>query len=168
MADTPNKGPPPKKDDRRAANTTVHLEDKGKWNSQNDSTPNQLTKGLSAAGRRKAFADAAKIRSFKDLDAWALRHRIPLVGTSPHEMQEVLVSGAPAWIAVNFWSGDEDEFVFVLSHATQIIIAANNVDPLCREAAELAAEGHRVAMVDGPPEGLAVRLPWGMRSEASE
>jgi hypothetical protein len=38
MADRPNKGPPPKKDDRRAANTTVHLEDKGKWNGQKNST----------------------------------------------------------------------------------------------------------------------------------
>lgn len=168
MADRPNKGPPPKKEDRRAANTTVHLEDKGKWNRQKNSTSDQRTKGLTAAERQKAFAEAAKIRCFKDLDAWALRHRIPLVGTTPREMLELLASGAPAWIAVNFWSGSEDEFVFVLSHATQIIIAANNVDPLCREAAELAAEGHRVAMVDGPPEGLAVRLPWGTPSEASE
>jgi hypothetical protein len=160
-------GPPPKKDDRRAANTTVHLEDKGKWNSPENSTPDQPTKGLSAAERERAFADAAKIRCIQDLDDWALRHRIPFVSTAPHEMEELLGSGAPAWIAINFWSGDEDEFVFVLSHATQIAIAADTVDPLCREAAELAAEGHRVAILVGPPEGCIVRLPGGTPSEAS-
>jgi hypothetical protein len=168
MADRPNKGPPPKKDDRRAANTTVHLENKGKWNGQENTTGNQSAKGLSAAERQRAFADAAKIRCYKDLDAWALRHRIPFVSTAPHDMEELLASGAQAWIAINFWSGDEDEFVFAMSHATQIFIAANNIDPLCREVAELVAEGHRVVMLDGPPEGCGVRLPWGTPSEASE
>jgi hypothetical protein len=167
MADKQRTGPPPKKDDRRAANTTVHLEDKGKWNSPENSTAVNLAKGLSASERRKAFAEAAKVRSFKHLDAWALRHRIPFVGTFPHEMEELLASGAPAWIAINFWSGTEDEIVFALSHAT-IVIAADNVDPLCREAAELAAEGHRIVMLDGPPQGCGVRLPWGTPSEASE
>jgi hypothetical protein len=168
MADAPREGPPPKKDARRAANTTVHLEDKGKWNGQKNSTTNVLTKGLSAAQRQKAFDEAESIRCFKDLDACALRHRIPFVTTAPHEMEELLASGAPAWIAINFWSGDEDEFVFAMSHATQIFIAANNIDPLCREVAELVAEGHRVVMLDGPPEGCGVRLPWGIPSEASE
>ena len=168
MADKQRTGPPPKKDDRRAANTTVHLEDKGKWNGPENSTAVNLAKGLSASERRKAFAEAAKVRSFKHLDAWALRHRIPFVGTFPHEMEELLASGAPAWIAINFWSGTEDEIVFALSHATQIMIAADNVDPLCREAAELAAEGHRIVMLDGPPQGCGVRLPWGTPSEASE
>jgi len=156
MTDTPCKGPPPKKDDRRAANTTVHLEDKGKWNCPNNSIPHQLTKGLTAAEREEAFADAAKVRCFKHLDAWALRH---FVSTSPHEMEELLASGAPAWIALNSWSGDEDEVVFAMSHATQIFIAANNIDPLCREVAELVAEGHRVVMLNGPQKGCGVRLP---------
>jgi len=168
MPDTPNKGPPPKKDDRRAATTAAHQGNKGDWNSPESTTAGKLTKGLSAAERRKAFAAAERIRCYKDLDAWALRHRIPFVGTSPHEMEELLASGAPAWIALNSWSGGEDEFVFAMSHATQIFIAPDNIDPLCREVAELAAEGHRIVMLDGPPEGCGVRLPWGTPSEASE
>ena len=168
MADAPNKGPPPKKDGRRAANTTVHLEDKGKCNGEKNTTGNKSAKGLSAAERQKAFDEAEAIRGYKDLDAWALRHGIPFVSTAPHDMEELLASGAPAWIALNSWSGGEDEFVFAMSHATQIFIAANNIDPLCREVAELVAEGHRVVMLNGPPEGCGVRLPWGIPSEASE
>jgi len=43
-------GPPPKKDDRRAANTTVHLEgNKGDWNSPNNTTKKQATEGSSVS-----------------------------------------------------------------------------------------------------------------------
>jgi len=49
MADKQRTGPPPKKDDRRAANTTVHLEDKGDWNNLNNTTNKQTAKASSAS-----------------------------------------------------------------------------------------------------------------------
>ena len=91
-----------------------------------------------------------QIRSFDDLDAWCRGAGIPLVPLSPSlHLEQLVAADVPAWIAIDNWASDEREEAFGLKHATRVI-RADDLDPVCAEAASLAVQGERVLLLEEP------------------
>jgi hypothetical protein len=81
------------------------------------------------------------------LERWGENAGIPVVPISGFHLEKLVAASAPAWIAYDYWCGDEDELAFAIQHAT-MVITADDVDRFNHVAAGLALEGERVLLLD--------------------
>lgn len=93
-----------------------------------------------------------------EIDAWCERHRIPVVLiTNSAPLEELVASGAPAWIATDYWCSGPEEMAFAIQHATYVISFEeidDNSERFFARAVSLAALGERVVyaiLPDGLP-----------------
>ena len=150
MADMPLGGaPPPQKRERRPAGTTAaHLENICESSGVDLITTPEPVEELSAT-------------LILNLEDWGRRVGIAVVPVAPSWHLEVLISaGATAWIAVDYCCCSDTELAIAIKHATHVITAGDDIDRFHRVAADLAADGGRVLLLEWP-EGTPLPLPRG-------
>ena len=142
MTDAPRAGPPPKKDEPRAANTAAHLEN-GNLNDADFTTTEYDTLSVWLEDLDEA-----------ELIAWCRGMCISVVPISDtNAMEELVASGAPAWIATDYWCCDAEQMAFAIQHATYVITfddIDDNSDRFFARAVALAALGERVVYALSP------------------
>jgi len=146
MTDGPRAGPPQKRE-CRPGQEAASLGETGKVNSVDNATN-------SMALSSKIHATAAPISI---LEPRKLAAGIGIPVLSPYCLKELVTP--PAWIAVEFSLDEHGEDVFYCSLDTGIrlgirlatnVLAAPDLEQVCRLAARLAANGGRVMVIERP------------------